>query len=95
MEESKNWPQNITWWNKISVKTADLAISESETLLTETSKTAQVTQDRADKLVTILVPLISALFIFVISKPYINRYIDIVSIVVTYNNADIFRVFVF
>lgn len=66
--EEKRWPENIKNWHKISEKTAELAIMQSETFLKETMSTAQSIRDRADKLLTILIPSVSALIFYIISE---------------------------
>jgi hypothetical protein len=74
-KEPKNWPENITYWNKITEKTAELVLKQTETLLTETLSTAQSIRDKADKLTALLIPLISALTIYVLSG--LNKWNDI------------------
>lgn len=67
MEEEKKWPEDLVWWNKISEKSADLALSQSEAYLLETTKTSQTIQDRTDKLIAILVPITSAILIYLLT----------------------------
>ncbi|HXD92775.1 MAG TPA: hypothetical protein VNX01_06140 [Bacteroidia bacterium] len=67
MEEKKEWPKNIIWWNKIQEKSLELALSQSDAYLKETVTTAQTIQDRTDKILTILVPSFSALLVYLFS----------------------------
>ncbi|MCR8559294.1 hypothetical protein KXD93_16675 [Mucilaginibacter sp. BJC16-A38] len=76
MEEE--WPKNVTWWNKIEPKTAELALHQTETELAETVKTAQSIQDRADKLLSLLTPAIFALLTYLVTlvdKPKGSLYL--------------------
>lgn len=66
--ETKEWYKNITFWNKIEQKSAEVVIAQSENLLKETILTAQSIKDRADKLIGILIPIISGLLAYIISN---------------------------
>jgi hypothetical protein len=73
--EERGWPSNILWWSKISEKSIEHAISQSETLLKETVQTGMSIRDRADKLFAILAPAIPALFVYILTGQ--NLAIDI------------------
>lgn len=64
----KKWPETITYWYKISEKTVDLVVSQSERLLKETITAAQSLQDKSDKLTGLIVPAVSALVIYLCTQ---------------------------
>jgi hypothetical protein len=75
MLQEKPWPENIDYWNKITEKSADLAIAQSDLLLKESLTTAQSLRDKAEKVITLLIPSISALIIYIITG--LSNLIDI------------------
>ena len=67
MAEEPEWPKSIIYWNKISDKSLQLALAQSETILKETVVTAQSIQDKTEKLISLLIPAITALLAYVLA----------------------------
>jgi hypothetical protein len=77
-EQSREWPKDIVWWHKITDKSVDIAVQQTETYLKETVVSAQSIQDRADKLVGLLTPTLSAILVYLLSST--KSIIDILHI---------------
>jgi len=77
MEENcdLHWPENVLYWDKISEKTAELVLKQTELVLIQTIETAKSIQDKADKLTALLIPSISATTIYVLSG--LDKLMDI------------------
>jgi len=54
---TEDWRTDIKDWTKISEKTAGLMLTQSETVLKETLETAKSTYQKAEKILTILIPI--------------------------------------
>jgi len=86
MEENM-LPEGLTYWDVVSEKSMDLAISQSETLLKETISTAQSIQDKSDRLTSVLVPLFSGILVYIIT--YTGNYNDTIVLTSIFSLGDI------
>jgi hypothetical protein len=66
-ELKKEWPENITHWDKISIKTAELVIAQTQFVLNHSIETAKSIHEKADKLTALLLPSITAVSIYILS----------------------------
>ena len=73
-----NWKTDIKNWNKISDKTASLLINQCETALKETNDTAKGISVRADKIISILLPIASGIIIYILNTPITKANIFLV-----------------
>jgi len=62
--DTNHWKTDIRDWDKISDKTATLMLSQCETLLKETIESAKNISAKAEKLVTILIPIFTLLLAY-------------------------------
>lgn len=62
-----NWSSDIQNWTKISEKTGELILSQVEKSLSETIETSKQISSKADKILTILIPFITSIMIYLIS----------------------------
>lgn len=65
---SIRWVSDIKDWTKVSKETADLILSQGESVLTEDVSTAQSISTKAEKLISILTPIASAIVVYLFSK---------------------------
>jgi hypothetical protein len=63
-----DWKTDIKDWTKISEKTATLMLTQSELVLKEKLETAKSISQKAEKILTILIPITTALITFLFSK---------------------------
>ena len=61
-----DWKCSIENWDTISKETASLIFSQGETLLKETVETAKIISNKADRVFSILLPIASAILIYLI-----------------------------
>lgn len=71
----QEWKTDIKDWTKISEKTATLMLNQCETALKETLDTAKSISVRADRFISIILPIMSVLIIYVINN--INVWCEI------------------
>jgi len=62
--ETNHWKTDIKNWDKISDKTAALMLNQCETLLKETVETSKLISAKAEKLISILIPIFSLLLAY-------------------------------
>jgi hypothetical protein len=67
------WRTDIKEWDKITDATASLILQQGETLLKETVDTAASISKRADKIITILIPIDTAIGVYIIDH-FANKY---------------------
>ncbi|NVM64172.1 hypothetical protein FHW88_002500 [Mucilaginibacter sp. SG538B] len=63
----KYWPEDITHWDKISQKSAELTLAQTEKLLVHSIESAKSIRDKADKLTSLLVPVITGLGVYILT----------------------------
>src|ERR1700722_7706756 len=66
--KNEDWKSDIKDWDKITKETANLLLEQGETLLKETVLTAESISKRADRIVTILIPLSAALATYIFNN---------------------------
>ena len=64
----QEWKHDIKDWQKITDKTASLMLSQCETALKETIQIAESISSKAEKLASIILPILSALIVYVMSN---------------------------
>ncbi len=64
----QNCKTDIINWNKITEKTASLMLDQSETALKETIETAKLISSRVDKLISIQLPIATALIVYLFNN---------------------------
>lgn len=67
---NKDWKTDIKNWQKISEQTAKLMLEQSESVLKETTETAKGISARAERIISILIPITTALVAYLFSKSY-------------------------
>jgi purine-cytosine permease-like protein len=65
-----NWKTDVKNWDKITNETASLILDQSETVLKETVETAKTISEKTDRLMSILLPIASAILIYLIRNIY-------------------------
>lgn len=65
---TEDWKTDIKDWTKIKEKTAKLMLEQSESVLKETLETAKSISTKAEKILTILIPITTALITYLFSK---------------------------
>jgi len=63
-----DWKSDIKDWTKVSEKTATLILTQSESVLKEKLETAKSISQKAEKILTILIPITTAIITFLFSK---------------------------
>jgi hypothetical protein len=63
----KHWPEDITYWDKIAQKSAELTLAQTEKLLVHSIESAKSIREKADKLTSLLVPIITALGVYILT----------------------------
>ena len=78
-----NGKTDIVEWEKIGKDVSALMLKQCETLLKETIETAKTISTRAEKLISIILPIVSALIVYVIKNGWceITSYLSITAIV--------------
>jgi hypothetical protein len=66
--ETNHWKSDIKDWSKISDKTASLMLNQCEALLKETIETAKHISAKAEKLVSILIPIFTLLLAYTLNN---------------------------
>ncbi len=64
----QNCKTDMINWNKITEKTASLMLDQSETALKETIETAKLISSRVDKLISIQLPIATALIVYLFNN---------------------------
>lgn len=75
-EPPTKWETDIKDWTKVSKDTANLFISQSEKCLNETVETSKSISSKADKILTILIPAITALVAYLCNTLFIIKKTD-------------------
>jgi hypothetical protein len=65
---TEDWKTDIKDWTKITEKTAALMLEQCESVLKETLETAKSISAKAEKILTILIPIATALITYLFSK---------------------------
>jgi hypothetical protein len=65
---SQNWKTDIKDWRKLSKDTADFILAQAETLLKETLDTANSITVRAERIITLQVPLLVGLLVYIFNN---------------------------
>lgn len=80
----KTWKTDVVQWDKITNETASLILEEGETVLKETVETAKSISEKADRLITILLPIASAIIIFLINNinPFKFNFLNVSAILI-------------
>ncbi|MEI7475658.1 MAG: hypothetical protein WCK67_12855 [bacterium] len=65
---SLKWKSDVKQWNNLEKDTASLILNQAESLLRETVETAKTISLKAEKLITILIPLESGIVLYFIDS---------------------------
>lgn len=77
--DSLRWSTDIKQWDKLTKDTAVLILNQSESLLRETVESAKIISAKADKLISILIPIESGIVIYILDSSK-NKEFDFLSL---------------
>lgn len=75
-----DWRADIEGWRKLSDETASLILDQGETLLKETIDTGKSITLRAERIITILLPVAIALMTYLLTGPHLCRFLPLAAL---------------